>query len=131
MISHRKWMAPAVVSYNITESIYFVLLSQLVIHFYHHMKSYRPANTFHTLCKNHEVWQECSLQSPVLPYSLSFFRDNIHLSFKQLFKSSAVSEAEAALSSYNSFCNNLPHQPVWALAENYRFEPAFVEVPIF
>ncbi|XP_042377867.1 scyllo-inositol 2-dehydrogenase (NADP(+)) IolW-like isoform X1 [Zingiber officinale] len=39
----------------------------------------------------------------------------------------SVSEAEAALSSYNSFCNDLPRQPVWALAENYRFEPAFVE----
>ncbi|CAL9200827.1 unnamed protein product [Musa hybrid cultivar] len=38
-----------------------------------------------------------------------------------------VSEAETAISCYNSFCNNFPHQPVWALAENYRFEPAFVE----
>ncbi|WOK92942.1 hypothetical protein Cni_G01634 [Canna indica] len=39
----------------------------------------------------------------------------------------AISEAEAALSCYNSFCNDFPHQRVWALAENYRFEPAFVE----
>eukprot|EP00268_Persea_americana_P036995 TRINITY_DN3656_c0_g1_i8.p1 TRINITY_DN3656_c0_g1~~TRINITY_DN3656_c0_g1_i8.p1 ORF type:complete len:357 (+),score=67.07 TRINITY_DN3656_c0_g1_i8:133-1203(+) len=40
---------------------------------------------------------------------------------------STVSEAEAALSCCNSLCTNVPHQPIWAVAENYRFEPAFVE----
>ncbi|KZV56445.1 hypothetical protein F511_08343 [Dorcoceras hygrometricum] len=36
---------------------------------------------------------------------------------------SAVSELETAMSCYNSF--NVA--PIWAIAENYRFEPAFVE----
>lgn len=39
----------------------------------------------------------------------------------------SVDEAEAALSSYHSLRTHLPFQPVWAVAENYRFEPAFVE----
>lgn len=39
----------------------------------------------------------------------------------------SVSGAEAALSSYNSTLANLPAQPIWAVAENYRFEPALVE----
>ncbi|XP_077215086.1 NAD(P)-binding Rossmann-fold superfamily protein [Tasmannia lanceolata] len=39
----------------------------------------------------------------------------------------SVSEAENALSCYNSFCTNVPRQPIWAVGENYRFEPAFVE----
>uniref|UniRef100_A0A5B6YIR5 Uncharacterized protein n=1 Tax=Davidia involucrata TaxID=16924 RepID=A0A5B6YIR5_DAVIN len=37
------------------------------------------------------------------------------------------SEAETALSCYNSICTNVPGQPIWAVAENYRFEPVFVE----
>ncbi|XP_058073503.1 dehydrogenase FPY6 isoform X2 [Magnolia sinica] len=40
---------------------------------------------------------------------------------------SSVSEAETALSFYNSFRTNVPRQPIWAVAENYRFEPAFAE----
>ncbi|MQL94472.1 hypothetical protein Taro_027128 [Colocasia esculenta] len=40
---------------------------------------------------------------------------------------SATSEAGTALSEYSSFLNNSPQKPIWALAENYRFEPAFVE----
>uniref|UniRef100_A0A2N9H932 DYW domain-containing protein n=1 Tax=Fagus sylvatica TaxID=28930 RepID=A0A2N9H932_FAGSY len=39
----------------------------------------------------------------------------------------ATSELETALSSYKSICANLSDQPIWAVAENYRFEPAFVE----
>uniref|UniRef100_A0A0D3H4K9 Gfo/Idh/MocA-like oxidoreductase N-terminal domain-containing protein n=1 Tax=Oryza barthii TaxID=65489 RepID=A0A0D3H4K9_9ORYZ len=39
----------------------------------------------------------------------------------------ATMEAETALSVYNSFPNQFPYKPIWALAENYRFEPAFVE----
>ncbi|KAL2470483.1 NAD(P)-binding Rossmann-fold superfamily protein [Abeliophyllum distichum] len=39
----------------------------------------------------------------------------------------SISEVESALSSYNSFSTALPSQPIWAIAENYRFEPAFVE----
>lgn len=41
---------------------------------------------------------------------------------------SAISEVETALSSYNSFGTTLPSRPIWAIAENYRFEPAFMEV---
>lgn len=44
------------------------------------------------------------------------------------FEPSATSEAEAALSNYGSFPNSAPSQPIWAVAENYRFEPAFAEV---
>ncbi|PKA62444.1 hypothetical protein AXF42_Ash009330 [Apostasia shenzhenica] len=36
-------------------------------------------------------------------------------------------EAETAFLCYNSLCNHLPYQPIWAVAENYRFEPAFYE----
>ncbi|CAA7407984.1 unnamed protein product [Spirodela intermedia] len=39
----------------------------------------------------------------------------------------STSEAEAALSNYGSFLNSRPYQPIWAVAENYRFEPAFAE----
>lgn len=39
----------------------------------------------------------------------------------------STSEADNALSCYKSFCDHFPSQPIWAVAENYRFEPAFVE----
>ncbi|KAG8389053.1 hypothetical protein BUALT_Bualt02G0189300 [Buddleja alternifolia] len=39
----------------------------------------------------------------------------------------AISEVETAFSRYNSFRTTLPRQPIWAIAENFRFEPAFVE----
>ncbi|KAG8370895.1 hypothetical protein BUALT_Bualt13G0031000 [Buddleja alternifolia] len=39
----------------------------------------------------------------------------------------AISEVETALSCYNSLNTTLPYQPIWAVAENYRFERAFVE----
>lgn len=35
---------------------------------------------------------------------------------------------EYALSNYNSISANFLSKPLWAVAENYRFEPAFVEV---
>ncbi|KAL6204069.1 hypothetical protein ACLB2K_021338 [Fragaria x ananassa] len=38
-----------------------------------------------------------------------------------------TSELEIALSSYKSIVANTPNKPIWAVAENYRFEPAFVE----
>ncbi|TYJ30217.1 hypothetical protein E1A91_A06G118300v1 [Gossypium mustelinum] len=38
----------------------------------------------------------------------------------------SIPEIETALASYKSVCTN-PGQPIWAVAENYRFEPAFVE----
>uniref|UniRef100_A0A453KJS1 Gfo/Idh/MocA-like oxidoreductase C-terminal domain-containing protein n=4 Tax=Aegilops tauschii subsp. strangulata TaxID=200361 RepID=A0A453KJS1_AEGTS len=41
--------------------------------------------------------------------------------------SGSSTEAETALSVYNSFPNKLPCKPIWAVGENYRFEPAFVE----
>ncbi|KAJ4724173.1 NAD-dependent dihydrogenase, Gfo/Idh/MocA family [Melia azedarach] len=39
----------------------------------------------------------------------------------------SISEIENALSRYNSVCAELPGRPIWAVAENYRFEPAFME----
>ncbi|XP_078443336.1 NAD(P)-binding Rossmann-fold superfamily protein isoform X2 [Wolffia australiana] len=36
-------------------------------------------------------------------------------------------EAESALLDYRASLNSLPHLPIWAVAENYRFEPAFAE----
>ncbi|PQP97959.1 uncharacterized protein Pyn_28020 [Prunus yedoensis var. nudiflora] len=39
----------------------------------------------------------------------------------------STSELETALSSYRSIFANIPNKPIWAVAENYRFEPAFVE----
>nr|CAB3456693.1 unnamed protein product [Digitaria exilis] len=41
--------------------------------------------------------------------------------------SGSTTEAESALSIYNSFPSQFPYKPIWALGENYRFEPAFVE----
>ncbi|XP_010913917.1 dehydrogenase FPY6 [Elaeis guineensis] len=39
----------------------------------------------------------------------------------------STSEADTALSRYKSLCDHFRSQPIWAVAENYRFEPAFVE----
>ncbi|KAL0287330.1 UNVERIFIED_CONTAM: hypothetical protein Sangu_2697100 [Sesamum angustifolium] len=39
----------------------------------------------------------------------------------------AINEVKTALSTYNSLSSSLPRQPIWAIAENYRFEPAFLE----
>lgn len=39
----------------------------------------------------------------------------------------SASELETALARYKAICANLSDQPIWAVAENYRFEPAFVE----
>lgn len=39
-----------------------------------------------------------------------------------------MKEAETALACYNSINTEVAGQPIWAVAENYRFEPAFVEV---
>ncbi|KAL2487934.1 NAD(P)-binding Rossmann-fold superfamily protein [Forsythia ovata] len=39
----------------------------------------------------------------------------------------SLGEVETALSFYNSFSTTSPFKPIWAVAENYRFEPAFVE----
>ncbi|CAI9776696.1 unnamed protein product [Fraxinus pennsylvanica] len=39
----------------------------------------------------------------------------------------SLSEVETALSFYSSLSTTLPFKPIWAVAENYRFEPAFVE----
>ncbi|KAF4356366.1 hypothetical protein F8388_013231 [Cannabis sativa] len=39
----------------------------------------------------------------------------------------ATSQLEAAIAGYNSVCANISSKPIWAVAENYRFEPAFVE----
>ncbi|OAY68722.1 Uncharacterized protein ACMD2_03555 [Ananas comosus] len=39
----------------------------------------------------------------------------------------AIAEAETAVSCYQSVPNLVLSKPIWAVAENYRFEPAFVE----
>lgn len=39
---------------------------------------------------------------------------------------SNIGEIATALASYKSVCSK-PSQPIWAVAENYRFEPAFAE----
>ncbi|KAI4312024.1 hypothetical protein MLD38_036880 [Melastoma candidum] len=41
--------------------------------------------------------------------------------------SASYSEIEKALTSYHSICANSSSRPIWAVAENYRFEPVFVE----
>jgi predicted dehydrogenase len=40
----------------------------------------------------------------------------------------AISEIETAMSSYRNISADSPCRPIWAVAENYRFEPAFVEL---
>ncbi|CAM8949670.1 unnamed protein product [Rhodiola kirilowii] len=39
----------------------------------------------------------------------------------------AISELETAFSQYNSIFAESPRRPIWAVAENYRFEPIFAE----
>lgn len=46
------------------------------------------------------------------------------------FSVAAISEIETAMSSYKNISANSPSRPIWAVAENYRFEPAFVEVNV-
>ncbi|KAK1287904.1 hypothetical protein QJS10_CPB19g01018 [Acorus calamus] len=41
--------------------------------------------------------------------------------------SASICQAETALSLYKSLCSSVACPPIWAVAENYRFEPAFVE----
>ncbi|EFH59527.1 oxidoreductase family protein [Arabidopsis lyrata subsp. lyrata] len=40
----------------------------------------------------------------------------------------SISEIETAMSSYRNISADSPCRPIWAVAENYRFEPAFVEL---
>uniref|UniRef100_A0A1J3JN23 Glucose--fructose oxidoreductase n=1 Tax=Noccaea caerulescens TaxID=107243 RepID=A0A1J3JN23_NOCCA len=40
----------------------------------------------------------------------------------------SISEIETAMSSYKNISADSPSRPIWAVAENYRFEPAFVEL---
>ncbi|CAH2053190.1 unnamed protein product [Thlaspi arvense] len=40
----------------------------------------------------------------------------------------AITEIETAMTSYRNISANSPSRPIWAVAENYRFEPAFVEL---
>ncbi|KAK3408605.1 hypothetical protein EUGRSUZ_J00813 [Eucalyptus grandis] len=39
----------------------------------------------------------------------------------------STTDIEMALSRYRALCASSPSKPIWAVAENYRFEPAFVE----
>ncbi|CAH9099990.1 unnamed protein product [Cuscuta epithymum] len=38
-----------------------------------------------------------------------------------------IAEAENARMQYNSLATSMTQEPIWAVAENYRFEPAFTE----
>ncbi|KAL0707008.1 hypothetical protein Bca4012_073434 [Brassica carinata] len=40
----------------------------------------------------------------------------------------AIGEIETAMTSYKNISTDSPCRPIWAVAENYRFEPAFVEL---
>ncbi|XP_010544236.1 PREDICTED: uncharacterized protein YMR315W isoform X2 [Tarenaya hassleriana] len=40
----------------------------------------------------------------------------------------SISEIETAISSYKNISTGSPSPSIWAVAENYRFEPAFVEL---
>ncbi|KAL0899525.1 hypothetical protein Bca101_083486 [Brassica carinata] len=40
----------------------------------------------------------------------------------------AIGEIETAMTSYRNISCDSPCRPIWAVAENYRFEPAFVEL---
>ncbi|XP_026426018.1 uncharacterized protein YMR315W-like [Papaver somniferum] len=59
--------------------------------------------------------------------SLRMLKAGKHV-FQEKPAASSVSEAETAISHYKSLgANSLSHRPIWAVGENYRFEPAFVE----
>lgn len=66
-----------------------------------------------------KIWEDIWLFNPKVQF-LNYWSDN-----------AATSELETALSSYKSIVDNAPDKPIWAVAENYRFEPAFVEVLCF
>ncbi|KAG0495766.1 hypothetical protein HPP92_000457 [Vanilla planifolia] len=57
--------------------------------------------------------------------SLKFLKAGKHV-IQEKPACASTNEAETALLCYKS-CNYFPHQLIWAIAENYRFEPAFVE----
>ncbi|WZY94767.1 hypothetical protein YC2023_067096 [Brassica napus] len=40
----------------------------------------------------------------------------------------SIGEIETAMTSYKNISSDSPCRPIWAVAENYRFEPAFVEL---
>lgn len=48
--------------------------------------------------------------------------------FNTFFFVAAIGEIETAMTSYKNISSDSPCRPIWAVAENYRFEPAFVEV---
>ncbi|KAK9274147.1 hypothetical protein L1049_018961 [Liquidambar formosana] len=86
---------------------------------------------------NFYPWNVIQPQSSTILCSISkqrHFKDYIGFSTNlnlQWYNYAANSEAATALSCYNSICTNLSGQPIWAVAENYRFEPVFVEVLVF
>lgn len=49
----------------------------------------------------------------------------------RILKIAGNNEIENAIASYNAISSNFSVKPIWAVAENYRFEPAFVEVLVF
>jgi hypothetical protein len=66
---------------------------------------------------------------PVQLHSVLKARNSGWTNFRSFFiEFIAVVEAQTALSCYHSLNNISPTKSIWALAENYRFEPAFVEV---
>ncbi|XP_011090402.1 uncharacterized protein YMR315W isoform X2 [Sesamum indicum] len=58
--------------------------------------------------------------------SLKLLRSGKHV-LQEKPAASSINEVKTALSSYNSLSTSLPRQPIWAIAENYRFEPAILE----
>ncbi|KAK9123065.1 hypothetical protein Sjap_012667 [Stephania japonica] len=58
--------------------------------------------------------------------SLRMLRSGKHVLQEKPAAASSI-EAEQALSNYGSVCIDIVDRPIWAVAENYRFEPAFVE----
>uniref|UniRef100_A0A9I9D8M2 Oxidoreductase n=1 Tax=Cucumis melo TaxID=3656 RepID=A0A9I9D8M2_CUCME len=59
--------------------------------------------------------------------SLRLLKAGKHVLQEEKPAAASTSELEYALSNYNSLSANFLRQPLWAVAENYRFEPALVE----
>ncbi|XP_024985766.1 uncharacterized oxidoreductase C26H5.09c isoform X2 [Cynara cardunculus var. scolymus] len=58
--------------------------------------------------------------------SLKLLKEGKHV-LQEKPAAASISEVETALSCHTSLYNNPSAQSIWAVAENYRFEPAFVE----
>ncbi|KAL9678461.1 hypothetical protein QQ045_016305 [Rhodiola kirilowii] len=59
-------------------------------------------------------------------FSLRLLKEGKHV-LQVLLNVTAISELETAFSQYNSIFAESPRRPIWAVAENYRFELIFAE----